>query len=150
MTTGNTSAKVPDGRAREIINSPELAVMSTKVAFKWSKKITPSQVVHLIKAERNVDKALTIFDSATAELVSANKFGPAEDLLDRMKVEKCDVRAMRVYGLYGKIISGSCDINKFQEAANFLAEMVVGRTLPNRLAWSPNEGAWNLYRLTYR
>ncbi|KAK8580646.1 hypothetical protein V6N12_070907 [Hibiscus sabdariffa] len=67
MTTGNTSAKVPDGRAREIINSPELAVMSTKVAFKWSKKITPSQVVHLIKAERNVDKALTIFDSATAE-----------------------------------------------------------------------------------
>ncbi|KAL4334658.1 hypothetical protein GQ457_07G029250 [Hibiscus cannabinus] len=84
--------------------------MGTKVAFKWSKQITPSQVVHLIKAERNVDKALAIFDSATAEyangfrhdhntfgvmisrLVSANKFGPAEDLLDRMKVEKCDLR----------------------------------------------------------
>ncbi|PPD77293.1 hypothetical protein GOBAR_DD25779 [Gossypium barbadense] len=84
--------------------------MGTKIAFKWSKKITSSQVVHLIKAERNVDKALAIFDLATAEyangfrhdhstfgviinrLVSANKFGPAEDLLDRMKEEKCDVR----------------------------------------------------------
>ncbi|OMO65180.1 hypothetical protein COLO4_31418 [Corchorus olitorius] len=202
-------------------------MMGTKVAFKWSRNITPSQVVHLIKKERNIDKALAIFDSATAEyangfrhdqntfgfmisrLVSANKFGPAEDLLDRMRVEKCDIKedvflsicrgygrvhrpldaikvfdkmkefqcepsqksyitvfdilveenqlkvAFRFYrhmrdildrmklqglqpdaGLYGKIISGFCDIDKFREAANFLDEMVLGRTLPNRLTWS--------------
>ncbi|KAK6283835.1 hypothetical protein POUND7_002787 [Theobroma cacao] len=234
-------------------------MMGTKVAFKWSKKITPSQVVHLIKAEKNIDEALAIFDSATAEytngfrhdhstfgvmisrLVSANKFGPAEDLLDRMKVEKCDIRediflficrgygrvhrpldairvfdkmkefplepsqrsyitvfdilveenqlkiALRFYrhmrevgipasvaslnilikalcknsgtmdsalhifrempnhaGLYGKVISGFCDVDKFKEAANFLDEMVLGRTSPNRLTWSLHVRIYNM------
>ncbi|KAE8656353.1 Pentatricopeptide repeat (PPR) superfamily protein isoform 2 [Hibiscus syriacus] len=49
--------------------------MGTKVAFKWSKRIIPSQVVHLIKVERNVDKALAIFDLATAEYANEGMEG---------------------------------------------------------------------------
>ncbi|GAV60339.1 PPR domain-containing protein/PPR_1 domain-containing protein/PPR_2 domain-containing protein/PPR_3 domain-containing protein [Cephalotus follicularis] len=81
--------------------------MGSKTMLKWSKQIMPSQVVQLIKAEKDINKAVTIFDLATAEyangfrhdhttfglmisrLVSANRFKSAEDLLDRMKGEKC-------------------------------------------------------------
>ncbi|KAK8580645.1 hypothetical protein V6N12_070906 [Hibiscus sabdariffa] len=104
---------------------------------------------------------ITVFDILVEEkqLKLAFRFGKVTDakvLFEEMKMRDCSPSVvtysslMHGLWLYGKIISGSCDINKFQEAANFLAEMVVGRTLPNRLAWSPNEGAWNLYRLTYR
>lgn len=83
--------------------------MGSKTLFKWSKQITSSQVGQLIKAEKDLQKALLIFDSATAEytngfrhdhntfglmisrLVSANQFRSAEALLDRMKEEKCSV-----------------------------------------------------------
>ncbi|XP_050371290.1 pentatricopeptide repeat-containing protein At5g46100 [Argentina anserina] len=83
--------------------------MGSKTLFKWSKQITSSQVGKLIKAEKDLQKALIIFDSATAEytngfrhdhstfglmirrLVSANQFRSAEALLDRMKEEKCSV-----------------------------------------------------------
>ncbi|GLT71875.1 hypothetical protein SLA2020_438620 [Shorea laevis] len=83
--------------------------MGSKTMFKWSKQITPSQVEQLIRAERDVKKAILIFDSATAEyangfqhnhntfgimiskLVSANQFSPAEELLNRMKEEKCSI-----------------------------------------------------------
>ncbi|KAJ4703538.1 Pentatricopeptide repeat-containing protein [Melia azedarach] len=83
--------------------------MGVKTMFKWSKQITPCQVSQLIRAEKDVNKALVIFDAATAEyangfrhdsstfslmiskLVSANQFRPAEDLLDRMKKERCNI-----------------------------------------------------------
>ncbi|XP_010518774.1 PREDICTED: pentatricopeptide repeat-containing protein At5g46100 [Tarenaya hassleriana] len=75
--------------------------------FKWSQTITPAQVVKLMRAEKDVEKATSIFNSATAEyangfchdqssfgymvlrLVSANKFRAAEDLVERMKKESC-------------------------------------------------------------
>ncbi|KAK0579236.1 hypothetical protein LWI29_023253 [Acer saccharum] len=94
-----------------VVNLQEsvIAVMGSKSMFKWPKQITPEQVVKLIRAEKDVHKALVIFDSATGELangfkhdestfglmisrlVSANQLRPAEDLLDRMKQEKCNI-----------------------------------------------------------
>ncbi|CAD5334096.1 unnamed protein product [Arabidopsis thaliana] len=84
--------------------------MGSKVMmFKWSKNITPSQVIKLMRAEKDVEKSMAVFDSATAEyangyvhdqssfgymvlrLVSANKFKAAEDLIVRMKIENCVV-----------------------------------------------------------
>lgn len=83
--------------------------MGSRTLFKWSKNITTSQVEKLIRAEKDVQKALLIFDSATAEytngflhdhntfalmiskLVSANQFRSAEALLGRMKEEKCKI-----------------------------------------------------------
>ncbi|CAL1398073.1 unnamed protein product [Linum trigynum] len=83
--------------------------MAAKALFKWSNKITTSQVEQLIRAEKDVQKALRVFDSATAEysngykhdrstfhimiskLLSANQFKPAEEMLNRMKVEKCRI-----------------------------------------------------------
>ncbi|XVE88107.1 hypothetical protein DITRI_Ditri19aG0041800 [Diplodiscus trichospermus] len=117
--------------------------MGTKVVFKWSKKITPSQVVHLIKAEKNVDKALAIFDSATAEyangfrhdhstfgvmisrLVSSNRFGPAEDLLDRMKAEKCDIREdifLSICRGYGRVHRPLDSLRVFNKMKEFQCE----------------------------
>ncbi|KAL6189062.1 hypothetical protein ACLB2K_040452 [Fragaria x ananassa] len=83
--------------------------MGSKTLFKWSKQITCAQVGQLIKSEKDLQKALIIFDSATAEytngfrhdqdtfglmicrLVSANQFWSAEGLLDRMKEEKFSI-----------------------------------------------------------
>ncbi|KAF5742307.1 hypothetical protein HS088_TW09G00351 [Tripterygium wilfordii] len=83
--------------------------MGSKAMYKWSKQITSSQVEQLIHAEKDVTKATLIFDSATAEysngfrhdcrtfgvmiskLTSANQFRLAENLLDRMKEEKCAI-----------------------------------------------------------
>ncbi|KDP21012.1 hypothetical protein JCGZ_21483 [Jatropha curcas] len=83
--------------------------MGTKPLFKWSKQIRPAQVEQLIRAEKDVKKALLIFDSATAEygngfrhdhntfrvmiskLLSSNQFRPAEEMLSRMKEEKCSI-----------------------------------------------------------
>ncbi|CAL1398071.1 unnamed protein product [Linum trigynum] len=83
--------------------------MAARTLFKWSNKITTSQVERLLRAEKDVQKALRIFDSATAEysngykhdrstfhimiskLLSANQFRPAEEMLSRMKVEKCRI-----------------------------------------------------------
>ncbi|KAJ6728543.1 EMP16 [Salix koriyanagi] len=83
--------------------------MGVKTLLKWSKQITPSKVEQLLRAERDLLKAKIIFDSASAEysngfrhdhttfgvmiskLVSANEFRPAEEMLNRMKEEKCRV-----------------------------------------------------------
>ncbi|CAO2842889.1 unnamed protein product [Amaranthus hypochondriacus] len=84
--------------------------MRSKTGLKWSKNITTSQVVQLIRAEKDLSKAVAIFDAATAEytngfrhdhitfghlisrLVSANQFKPAEELLNRMKEERCKIK----------------------------------------------------------
>ena len=75
--------------------------------FKWLKEITPSQVIKLMIAEKDKEKLISVFDSATAEyangflhdqssfgytvsrLVSANKIKAAEDRIARMKTENC-------------------------------------------------------------
>ncbi|KAJ0018944.1 hypothetical protein Pint_10511 [Pistacia integerrima] len=160
--------------------------MGAKSMLKWSKQITPAQVVQLIRAEKDVNKALVIFDSATAEyangfkhdeatfglmisrLVSANHFKQAEDLLDRMKKESCNIKEnvllsiCRGYGrvhrpvdairVFHRMKEFECEpteksyvtvfdilveeTHKFQEAANFLDEMVLQGISPNRLTWS--------------
>lgn len=81
--------------------------MGTNSIRKWPKEITASLVIRLIRAEKDLQRAIVVFDSATAEysngfkhdnstfglmirkLLSANQFKPAEDMLDRMKEEKC-------------------------------------------------------------
>ncbi|XP_014515199.1 pentatricopeptide repeat-containing protein At5g46100 [Vigna radiata var. radiata] len=83
--------------------------MGSKTLLKWPKQITNSLVVQLIKAEKDVHKAVAIFDSATAEysngfrhdhetfsliisrLVAVNQFRTAEGMLERMKQEDCKV-----------------------------------------------------------
>ncbi|KAL0397445.1 UNVERIFIED_CONTAM: Pentatricopeptide repeat-containing protein [Sesamum calycinum] len=83
--------------------------MGSKSMMKWPKQITSCFVERLICSEKDLDKAISIFDAATAEysngfrhdhntfglmirrLLSANKFVLAEDMLVRMKQEKCDM-----------------------------------------------------------
>ncbi|KAL8468111.1 hypothetical protein ACS0TY_031373 [Phlomoides rotata] len=98
--------------------------MGSKSMMKWPNKITPALVERLISSEKNLDKAISIFDAATAEysngfrhdqstfglmirrLLSANKFVPAEDMLVRMKREKCDVTEdifLSIYRAYGRV-----------------------------------------------
>ncbi|GJY19337.1 pentatricopeptide repeat-containing protein [Tanacetum coccineum] len=84
-------------------------MMTSKAIIKWPKQVTTSLVEQLIKAERNVEKALIVFDSASAEyahgfrhddktygvivmkLLSANEFRRAEDIVERMRKEECKV-----------------------------------------------------------
>uniref|UniRef100_A0A2N9G090 Pentacotripeptide-repeat region of PRORP domain-containing protein n=1 Tax=Fagus sylvatica TaxID=28930 RepID=A0A2N9G090_FAGSY len=98
--------------------------MGSKAMFKWSKQITPSLVEQLLRAERDLQKAILIFDSATAEyakgfqhdhstfslmiskLVSANQFRSAEELLNRMKEEKCNITEdifLSICRAYGRV-----------------------------------------------
>ncbi|GMY18989.1 pentatricopeptide repeat-containing protein At5g46100 [Fagus crenata] len=98
--------------------------MGSKAMFKWSKQITPSLVGQLFQAERDLQKAILIFDSATAEyakgfqhdhstfslmiskLVSANQFRSAEELLNRMKEEKCNITEdifLSICRAYGRV-----------------------------------------------
>lgn len=86
-----------------------IGVMGTKTLFKWPKQITNSLVEKLIQAEKDIHKAVRMFDSATAEysngfrhdhktfglmisrLVAVNQFRSAEGMLERMKQENCGV-----------------------------------------------------------
>lgn len=98
--------------------------MGSKSMIKWPKQITPSLVERLMSSEKDLDRAISIFDAATAEysngfrhdqstfgqmirrLLSANKFVSAEDMLARMKLEKCDVTEdifMSIYMAYGRV-----------------------------------------------
>ncbi|KAK3431536.1 hypothetical protein EUGRSUZ_E03340 [Eucalyptus grandis] len=62
--------------------------------IKWSNKITTSQVEQLVRAERDVQWAMLVFDSATAE--HSNGFCHdektfTEKLLQRMKEQQCNL-----------------------------------------------------------
>ncbi|XP_015874838.3 pentatricopeptide repeat-containing protein At5g46100 [Ziziphus jujuba] len=115
--------------------------MGTKAMFKWSKQITPAQVERLIRAEKDVQKATLIFDSATAEysngyrhdhstfalmisrLVSANQFRSAEALLNRMKEEKCNITEdifLSICRSYGRVHRPLDAIRVFQKMEDFL------------------------------
>ncbi|KAI3498741.1 hypothetical protein L1887_34522 [Cichorium endivia] len=98
--------------------------MRSKAIIKWPKQVTTSLVEQLIKAERNVEKAITVFDSASAEyasgfrhdhntfsliiskLLSANQFKRAEDFTDRMRKEDCKVTEdilLSICRAYGRV-----------------------------------------------
>ncbi|XP_052203373.1 pentatricopeptide repeat-containing protein At5g46100 [Diospyros lotus] len=111
--------------------------MSSKAALKWPKQISASFVEQLIRAERDLQKAVLIFDAATAEyskgfrhdhstfgvmisrLVSANQFRPAEDLLNRMKDEKCDITE----NIFLSICRGYGRVHKPLEAIRIFQKM---------------------------
>lgn len=117
--------------------------MSCKTLIKWSKQITPSQVQQLIRAERDVQKAVLIFDSATAEysngfrhdhntfglmvarLASANQFRSAEELLNRMKEEKCnftDEIFLSICRAYGRVHKPLDALRIFEKMKEFQCE----------------------------
>ncbi|KAL2931835.1 hypothetical protein RDABS01_037245 [Bienertia sinuspersici] len=117
-----------------------MPIMGTKSALKWSKKITTSQVEQLILAEKDLSKAIAIFDSATAEykngfthdhttfgrmiskLVSANQFRPAEELLNRMKEERCQVKEdiiLTICRAYGRVHKPLEAIRIFKSAKEY-------------------------------
>ncbi|MED6201744.1 hypothetical protein PIB30_098125, partial [Stylosanthes scabra] len=98
--------------------------MGSKSLFKWPKQITNSLVEQLIKTERDIRRALLVFDSATAEysngfrhdhktfgimisrLITVNQFRLAEGLLERMKQEKCEVTEdifLTMFRGYGRV-----------------------------------------------
>ncbi|KAL3519819.1 hypothetical protein ACH5RR_017968 [Cinchona calisaya] len=98
--------------------------MGSKLMMKWPKQITASLVEQLIRAEKDLQKAIMIFDAATAEysngfkhdsctfsvmisrLVSANHFKSAEEMLGRMKNEKCMITEdifLSIYRAYGRV-----------------------------------------------
>ncbi|XP_073054274.1 pentatricopeptide repeat-containing protein At5g46100-like isoform X1 [Primulina eburnea] len=83
--------------------------MGCRSIIRWPQQVTTSLVEQLIRSEKDLEKAISIFDAATAEyctgfhhdqntfgliikrLLSANKFMTAEDMLDRMRIEKCTI-----------------------------------------------------------
>ncbi|RID60490.1 hypothetical protein BRARA_F03642 [Brassica rapa] len=108
--------------------------------FKWSKDITPSQVIKLMRAEKDVEKLISVFDSATAEyangflhdqssfsymvsrLVSANKFKAAEDLVARMKIENCVVSEDTLLSIcrgYGRVHRPFDSLRVFHKMKDF-------------------------------
>ncbi|KAG9445825.1 hypothetical protein H6P81_011953 [Aristolochia fimbriata] len=113
--------------------------MAGKASIRWSKKITPCQVLQLIRAERDVKRALMVFDAATAEhangfkhdhttyrliisrLASANQFRSAEMLLNRMKEEECTITEdiflsiCKAYGQAHKPLDALRVFNKLKE-----------------------------------
>ncbi|XP_022139830.1 pentatricopeptide repeat-containing protein At5g46100 isoform X1 [Momordica charantia] len=114
--------------------------MGSKAMFKWAKTVTPSHVEQLIQAERDINKALLIFDSATSEyangfkhdlntfrlmiskLVSANQFRSAETLLDRMNEEKFDVTEdifLTICRAYGRVHKPLDSIRIFHKMEDF-------------------------------
>ncbi|KAF4386299.1 hypothetical protein G4B88_003516 [Cannabis sativa] len=108
--------------------------------FKWSKNITSSQVEQMIRAEKDIKKAILVFDSATAEfvngfrhdhntfglmiskLVSSNQFRLAEAMLGRMKEEKCDIKEnifMSICRGYGRVHKPLDAIRVFHKMEDF-------------------------------
>lgn len=117
--------------------------MGSKALIKWSKNITPSQVEQLIRAEHNIQKAVLIFDSATAEytngfrhnvntfgliisrLANANQFRLAEHQLNRMKEEKCNFSEdifLSICKAYGRAHKPLDALRIFQKMKEFQCE----------------------------
>ncbi|XP_056171670.1 pentatricopeptide repeat-containing protein At5g46100-like [Syzygium oleosum] len=114
--------------------------MASRSVIKWSNKITTSQVEQLIRAETDVQRAMLIFDSATAEysdgfrhdektftliiskLVSANQLWTAEDLLQRMKEEQCNLTEdifLSICRGYGRVHRPLDSLRVFQRMQRF-------------------------------
>ncbi|KAL3617084.1 hypothetical protein CASFOL_039478 [Castilleja foliolosa] len=112
--------------------------------MKWPKQITPSLVENLIRSEKDLNKAISIFDAATAEypngfrhdhvtfgliirrLLSANKFLPAEDMLTRMKQENGHVTEdilLSVYRAYARVHKPLEVMRIFRKAKEYNSEL---------------------------
>uniref|UniRef100_A0A7N0UG59 Pentatricopeptide repeat-containing protein n=1 Tax=Kalanchoe fedtschenkoi TaxID=63787 RepID=A0A7N0UG59_KALFE len=117
--------------------------MASKRAITWTEKLTPSQVALLIRAEKDVEKARMIFDSATAEygngfrhdystfrvmmsrLLSVNRFRNAEELLGRMREEKCAVEEdlfLMICRAYGRVHKPLEAVRVFQKMGEYDCE----------------------------
>ncbi|XP_076896570.1 pentatricopeptide repeat-containing protein At5g46100-like [Bidens hawaiensis] len=118
-------------------------VMRSKSVIKWPKQVTTSLVEQLIKAERNVEKAVIVFDSASAEyangfrhdhttykliiskLLSANQFKRAEDFIDRMKKDDCRVTEdilLSICRAYGRVHKPHDMMRIFQKMKEYECE----------------------------
>uniref|UniRef100_A0A9I9EMB0 Pentatricopeptide repeat-containing protein n=1 Tax=Cucumis melo TaxID=3656 RepID=A0A9I9EMB0_CUCME len=132
--------QVVQSEVRQSDSLSKRGTMGSKAMFKWAKTVTPAHVQQLIQAERDIKKALIIFDSATAEyangfkhdintfslmiskLISANQFRLAEALLDRMKEEKIDVTEdilLSICRAYGRIHKPLDSIRVFHKMPDF-------------------------------
>lgn len=117
--------------------------MGSKALIKWSKNITPSQVEQLIRAEKDIQKAILLFNSATAEysngfrhdlntfgliisrLADANQFRLAEQFLTRMEEEKCNFSEdifLSICRAYGKAHKPLDALRVFQKMKEFQCE----------------------------
>ncbi|KAH7836730.1 hypothetical protein Vadar_004881 [Vaccinium darrowii] len=111
--------------------------------IKWPKQITVNLVEQLIKAEKDLQKAILIFDAASGEynngfrhdhstfglmisrFVSANQFRAAEDMLDRMKDEKCNITEdifLSICRGYGRVHKPLEAITVFQRMKEYECE----------------------------
>ncbi|KAK2995000.1 hypothetical protein RJ640_030047 [Escallonia rubra] len=120
-----------------------IAAMGSKTMIKWPKKITASLVKQLIQAEKDIKKAVFIFDAAAAEhadgfrhdhntfglmisrLLSANQFKSAEDLLNKMKEEKCEITEdifLLIIRAYGRVHKSNDVIRVFQVMKEYACE----------------------------
>ncbi|KVH96976.1 Pentatricopeptide repeat-containing protein [Cynara cardunculus var. scolymus] len=118
-------------------------VMRNKEIIKWPKQVTSSLVEQLIKSERNVEKAVIVFDSATAEyangfrhdhktyglivskLLSVNQFRRAEDFVDRMRKEDCRVTEeilLSICRAYGRVHKPHDVMRIFQKMKEYECE----------------------------
>ncbi|XP_019168703.1 PREDICTED: pentatricopeptide repeat-containing protein At5g46100 [Ipomoea nil] len=114
--------------------------MGCKTLIKWPKQITAGLVEQLIKAEKDIQKAILIFDAATAEytngfrhdngtfgiiisrLLSANRFKSAEDMLARMKDENCMMTEdifLSMYRAYGRVHKPLDVVRIFQKMKDY-------------------------------
>ncbi|KAL2494978.1 Pentatricopeptide repeat-containing protein [Forsythia ovata] len=117
--------------------------MGTKSMIKWPKQITAPLVEQLIRAEKDLEKAICIFDAATAEytngfrhdhttfglmitrLLSANKFMLAEDMIDRMKHEKFKITEdifLSIYRAYARVHKPNDVIRVFRKTKDYECE----------------------------
>lgn len=118
-------------------------LMGSKIPIKWPREVTAAFVEQLIRAEKDVQKAVLIFDAATAEysngfrhdrstfgliisrLLSANHFNLAEEMLVRMKDESCKITEdifLSVYRAYGRVHKPLEVIRVFQKMKEFDCE----------------------------
>lgn len=116
---------------------------SCKRMMKWPKTITASVVHQLILAEKDIHKAVAVFDAATAEyingfrhndrtftlmiskLVSANHFKSAEELLSRMKDENCNISEdpfLKIFHGYGRVHRPLEAVRVFHKMKDFQCE----------------------------
>ncbi|KAK7302838.1 hypothetical protein RJT34_13735 [Clitoria ternatea] len=114
--------------------------MGSRTLFKWPKQITNSLVAQLIQSEKDIHKAVLMFDSATAEygngfchdqktfgliisrLVTANQFRSAEGILQRMKLENCKVTEDIILSIcrgYGRVHRPLDAIRVFHKMEDF-------------------------------
>ncbi|MFS8016382.1 putative tetratricopeptide-like helical domain superfamily [Helianthus anomalus] len=125
-------------------------VMRTKSIITWPKQVTTSLVEQLIKAERYVEKAVIVFDSASAEyangfrhdhktyglivskLLSANQFKRAEDFVDRMRQDDCRITEdilLSICRAYRRVHKPHDVMGVFQKMKEYECEATLNLTL---------------------